>query len=380
MDNERGDANMTAWKVGIVGVGGMGIANYHTQEIIRDGRAQITACCDIDQDALKAYAEKYQVPKTYTDFTEMLENEQFDVVLICTAELLHAPMTIQAASFTPKAILCEKPMAMNLGEAKEMLRVCRENDVLLLIGHQRRYKPQYARAKELLNEGVIGGLERIIAAGHAGTSLMVDGTHTVDLIRFFVSDAPVGWVFGQVDAHSARKGRWKHVLEDASLSIMKFENGVRAFMTTGGYAALGGEALGMPTNGVSDDADFHYHRILLVGEKGTIDIRGDKETGDGPLLSVRRGDVVEPVEADPGAWHQGRSPHSHLFDILERGGTQNDDPHLLQGDSAYADLEILLAIYESARLRRVVNLPLENMENPLEQMLAETGESFVETG
>src|SRR5690606_22556262 len=124
----------------------------------------------IDGAALSSFAEKFGIRRTYDDFDAMLEDEALDIVVICTAELLHAPMTIRAASHGPKAIICEKPMAMNLAEADEMISACDRNQVTLVIGHQRRYKPQYARARELVREGAIGRVEHIHASGHARSS------------------------------------------------------------------------------------------------------------------------------------------------------------------------------------------------------------------
>ncbi|HEX6972628.1 MAG TPA: Gfo/Idh/MocA family oxidoreductase [Limnochordia bacterium] len=362
------------WRVGTVGL--RGIVKYHTRAFLDDGRAEIVACCDIQPDVLAQYAAEFNVPRAYRDFETMLAQERLDIVVIATAELLHAPMTIQAAAHRPKAILCEKPMAMNLAEADAMLAACEENGVCLIIGHQRRYKPQYARAKELLASGAIGRLESIQASGHRGTSLMVDGTHTVDLIRFFADDAAVEWVIGQVDIRRAEIGHWRHANEDASLALFKFTNGVRAFLTTGGEPGTGDrEALGAATNGIDEQAAFHYHRILLHGSHGVIDIRGDRPAGGQPLLSIRRGGEIEGIPVDHHGWHHGRSPQSELIDVLEQGGT-----HPLDGRSARATLEILMAIFESARLGGIVSLPLNNPANPLEQMLTAQGRPFLATG
>ena len=358
-------------RTGIVGVGGMGIANYHAQTLAAEERVRLVACCDIDAEALNSFAEKHGIPNRYTSYEEMLQAEKLDIVVICTNELLHAPMTIQAAAHAPKAIICEKPMAMNLAEADAMLAACEENGVVLIIGHQRRYMPQYARAKELLLDGAIGKLEQIWAAGHPYSSLMVDGTHTVDLMRFYADDAPVEWVVGQADARTGRVG-WQHVLEDATVALMKFATGVRGLLTTGGgHTNPAKEALGSPP-------PFEYNRILLQGTAGMIDIRGDSRVEGVPLVTLIRGDKAEAVELFPGeepngrGWHRGLSPHADLIRCLEEGRT-----HPLSGYSARATLEVLMAVYESSRLRRVITLPLENKENPLEQMLAEQGKPFV---
>ena len=360
-------------RAGFVGVGGMGIANYHARALAAEKEVELAACCDINKESLERFARHHGIPHQYTSLDEMLEKERLDIVVICTNELLHAPMTIKAAARRPKAIICEKPMAMNLAEADAMLSACEENGVVLVIGHQRRYMAQYARAKELLDEGAIGELQQIWASGHPFSSLMVDGTHTVDLIRFYAGDARVEWVMGQVDARTARVG-WQHVLEDAAMALIKFETGVRALVTTGG---------GIPTpagDALASSPPFEYNRILLHGTSGTIDIRGDSPVEGVPLVTLIKGDRAVPVElfaedGGGGKWHRGISPHKDLLRCLEEGRT-----HQLSAASARATLEVLLAVYESSRLRQVVTLPLANRDNPLEQMLAERGIPFVQVG
>ena len=158
------------------------------------------------------------------------------------------------------------------------------------------------------------------------------------------------------------------------LSLIKFETGVRALLTTGGGLHTPGH------DALASSPPFEYNRILLQGTTGMIDIRGDKPVEGLPLVTLIRGDRAEPVELVPGtgsgaSWHRGVSPHKDLLRCLKTG-----EMHPLSGTSARATLEVLMAIYESARLRQVVTLPLEKGENPLEQMLAERGIPFLQVG
>ena len=346
------------YRIGFIGVGGMGIANYHAREYQRDPRTEIVACCDIVPEAVEKFSERFGVPARYDDYETMLDAENLDIVAVCTAEPLHARMTIAAAKRRPKAVFCEKPIAMNLREADEMLETCAANSVRLVVGHQRRYNPQYAIALERLRDGAIGDLLQINATGHTGCSLPVDGTHTIDLIRYYMNDEPIEWVMGQVDTRTRRTARGRS-LEDAAVAIMKFESGVRAFLTMGGHILPKREPVG-------DGHPFHYHRIVLHGSTGRIEIEGDSIPETGAILKVVNGDHVEEIHADPHKWHHDLSPQIDLLNVLENG-----KPHLLDGHSARATLEVLLSVYESARLNRVIALPLENLEDPLEMLLAE---------
>ena len=194
------------YRVAFIGVGGMGIAFYHAGCFAADDRAELVACCDISREALDKFGEQFDIADRHEDADEMMAAAAPDVVVIGTNETVHAPLTILAAKHAPKGIICEKPMAMNLGEADAMIAACEENGVFLVIGHQRRYNSQYAVAKERLDAGAIGDLMQIIAKGHPGSSLMVDGTHTVDLVRFYADDEPIDWVMAAVESTSGRSG------------------------------------------------------------------------------------------------------------------------------------------------------------------------------
>lgn len=347
-------------RIVVIGVGGMGIANYHAAAFLETGRAEIAGICDIRPEALPAFARRFGVPAElqYTDHRQMLDAVRPDIVVVCTNEVLHARLTIDAAAYRPRAILCEKPMAMNLAEADAMLAACERHGVVLVVGHQRRYMPQYAQAKALLRGGAIGALAHIQAMGHAGSSLLVDGTHTVDLIRFYTDDAPAEWVFAQVDARTGRVG-WGHVLEDAALALVKFSGGVRAWVALGGQGATPrGEGLGQLT-------PQNYHRIVLSGTRGRIEIGGDGVAEGEPLLRIVSEGHAEVVPVG-GGWHGGLSPQADLIQALADGHR-----HPLEGRGARATLEILMGVYESARLGRLVALPLANSANPFEQILTE---------
>ena len=106
-------------------------------------------------------------PKHYTDASAMLDTEGLDVVSVCVWHRGHARWTIAAADRRPKAILCEKPMAEDLGRAEEMLVACQRNGVKLVIGHQRRFLPSYGEVRELIGQGAVGEVQmmRSISGG-----------------------------------------------------------------------------------------------------------------------------------------------------------------------------------------------------------------------
>ena len=359
-------SNIFKYRAAVIACGR--ISGAHAGGYLSTPGIELVACGDISPEALERFGTRYNIPpeRRYLDYEQMMEKEKPDLVSVCSLHNMHAPMTIAAAAYKPKAILCEKPMALSLGEADAMIDACKRSGTLLIIGHQRRFSPQYISAYNALKSGEIGELLTIETHGHPGCSLLVDGTHTVDLVRWFADESPVNWVIGQIDAREHRSAWGSHV-ENAAFSLFRFQNGVRAFITLGHLASSKDKSIRDPLwANVPPDS---YHLITLKGTKGEIQIDGDSPiVGKHWVRLVKNGEVKE----IPPAWSRkedaGKSPHALLtqamIDSLEK-----NIPHTLDASSARATLEVLMAIYESSRSRRIVELPLEVPENSLFQMI-----------
>lgn len=351
------------------------IARAHARGYQMVPQTALCAAADVSPEARDAFGEEFEVAaeRRYADYRVLLERERPDIVSVCSHPPLHAPMVLAAARHRPRAILCEKPIALTLPDADAMIDACREAGTLLVVGHQRRFAPQYVAAQRVIVSGVLGPIRLIEAYGHPGSSLLVDSTHTVDLLRFFLDEAPVAWVMGQVDARTAREA-WSHPVEDATLAWIAFRNGVRVLLTAGGARAIGGD----PSQGLGPPSDWggrQYHQIIVHGRDARLEIDGDVPVGDRPLVRIHRGPVVDtvPLPWPPLAghdWAPGQPLPEHVppfaqeihavVDCLEGGGE-----HPLRAERARDALEILIAIYESARRRALVHLPVEVVDNPL---------------
>ncbi|KPJ59040.1 MAG: hypothetical protein AMJ46_12855 [Latescibacteria bacterium DG_63] len=215
---------MTSYRVGIIGCGG--IAHAHAKAYL-ELELDIAAAADVKNEQLEKFRELYGVGNLYDDHRQMLGKEELDIVSICTWPPLHSEMTVDAAEAGVKGILCEKPMATCLAEADRMIEACDKMGAKLAIGHVYRFWEAYIEAERLISSNAIGEITFIhgISAG----DLLSDGTHIVDLTSFFVSDPPVNWVIGQIDAHERRR-RYGHYVEDAGIFYLEFRNGVRAFI------------------------------------------------------------------------------------------------------------------------------------------------------
>lgn len=329
---------------------GLGMGKGHAKVLSQNPAFQLVAACDLKKDLLEEFSKNYPGTKTYSDFTELLEKEKPEVVVIATPNNFHAPLTIQAARSGVKGVYCEKPMAVNMKEAREMVRVCQENKVALAVNHQRRNAPVFRKMKELIDSGAIG--KTVLILGSNAGDLLSDGTHFVDSARYLAGDSEVQWVFGQIyrnkpDVAPGGKNpgrRYGHVVESGGFGVFEFANGIRAEVHSGDLRM--------------NNRWYQHYEILgtegrLIRENDTNNLFIQDKNG-GPRL-------VEITEAPETTW--ARCFAAFLASIYH--GT----PHHLDGNSGLKDMEIVMAIYESARTHQRLELPLSQDRFPLEIMV-----------
>jgi predicted dehydrogenase len=152
-------------KVGIVGLGFMGKMHFRCYKALEE--VKITAICDIDEEKFKetggvagniSGAEKpldFSDISFYTNFDKMLKEADIDAVSITLPTYLHAKFTIKALK-AGLNVLCEKPMAMNVNECRQMMDTAKQSRKLLQIGHCIRFWPEYAATKKIIDSGKYG--------------------------------------------------------------------------------------------------------------------------------------------------------------------------------------------------------------------------------
>ena len=128
------------YRVGLVGSGGIARAHGTACQAL-DG-ADLTAICDVSQDALDRYGEQFGVPNRYLNLDEMLEDANLDIAILSNWGAVHAETGIQIAkSQKVRAILCEKPFTNNAAEARQMVAAAKENGILLAEAFKFRHHP-----------------------------------------------------------------------------------------------------------------------------------------------------------------------------------------------------------------------------------------------
>ena len=333
---------MAAYTAAIIGCGD--IAHAHMAGYRDNDNVEVIAVADPVETARQQFIGEYGIPQAYASVEEMLAAQVPDLVSVCTWHLLHAQHTVTAARAGVKAIICEKPMAVGLGPADEMVEACRQSGTKLVVSHQRRFTPGWEKARDLVQEGAIGAVQRIDCKVSAG--LLNCGTHVIDGMRFILGDPQTAWVMGSVERDTERFER-DTPIEDASMGLVHMQDGTQLFVQTD-LDSEGAWCIGVRGETGMIEAREGATRLFNAESGGWRDID----------LEVERVDVI-------GGKANGRQV-KELIAWLE-GGPQ----HRGAGETARETVAIMMALYESARLNRVIHFPLAQKEYPLQLMLDE---------
>lgn len=140
-------------RVGIIGLGSWG--ECHLEAFHALPHAEVVAVSDTRPERLRHVETAYGVPHIYTDYEQLLERQDIDLVSVVTFEQLHLEPTVKALR-SGKHVLVEKPVSTRLTEAEEMRRVAKEQGRYVLPGHLLRFDPRYAEIKRAIVEGELG--------------------------------------------------------------------------------------------------------------------------------------------------------------------------------------------------------------------------------
>jgi predicted dehydrogenase len=363
------------YRVAVIGRTGKGNYGHALDTVwLKCDRAEVVAVADENEAGRAAAAKRLGAKNAYADFRQMLEKEKPQIVSVADRwPDCHRDMVVACAEFGANVFL-EKPVAQTLQQADEMVAACEKHHVKVAVAHQTAYSPRVKVVKELIREGKIGDVLELRGHGKedrrgGGEDLMVLGTHTFDLMRHLAGDAR--WCFARIQS-----GGRKAVAGDVKQAGEQIGPVLGDHITaTYGFDGL---ATGRFTTHVAKAGASSRYWLEVRGTKGTIHLGfgilpvaflcedpgglfGQSKAAWQPITSAGIG---KPEPLDAKALENG-----NIFivnDLIE--AIEKDRPPLDSLADGRAALEMVLAVYESHRLERPVDLPLKNRRHPLAAM------------
>ena len=352
--NRKEKRHMKKVRIGLVGAGN--IAKTHLDAYRKIEAVEIVAVCDINPENLRETAEKYGIAKTYESETQMLKEVELDAVDVCVWNCNHAACTIEALN-AGKHVLCEKPMATNAKEAREMIDAAKKNDRLLMIGFVMRFDTETRIAKDFIDKDYLGDiyyskatyLRRHGAPGgwftdksrSAGGPVIDLGVHVIDLTRYLMGKPKALSVFASTADHLKNRPNLKtHVgwqpkgaspqdiydVEDFGVALIKYEGGKTTLLETS--YSLNGESV---------------TKKELYGTKGGMNL-----AGNGLKIYTEVNDFLADIVPDTSDYIEAEdlfeAEMRHFADCILNG-----TECIATAEDGLEVMKILDAIYESAK-------------------------------
>jgi len=327
------------YRAGIVGLRGIGQAkprsdpwagyrapmpHSHASAYTAHPRTQVVAVCDLVPELMEDYEQNWGPTAKYTDYREMLEKENLDLISVATPDHLHAQIVVDATEAGVVGIFCDKPLSTTLEDADRMLEAVERRGVKMSVNHTRRWDPFWMQAKQVIEEGHIGELTRIV--GHLGgqrAMMYRNGTHMIDCMCMYAESDPA-WLIGEMEEgyedRTEYRGDGGHdpKTDPGASAYIHFANGVRGYMEICQRTLLNLEVVLFCTKG----------RIRINDFETVVYIESDTERNvtSRPLNGMfdYSSGMVRAVE--------------ELVDLVENGGES-----ISSGREAQRSLEIMIA-------------------------------------
>jgi UDP-N-acetyl-2-amino-2-deoxyglucuronate dehydrogenase len=372
---------MTTYRVGIIGCGA--IFFVHAFPLHKLENTEIKAVCDIKPHALEAAKRLFNCDG-YSDYRELLQREDIDVVHILTPHYLHAPMSIEAAN-AGIHVLTEKPMSITMDDARAMIETSKRNNVTIGVISQNRYNAASVAIKEALVNGNLGEVigQRIILSwfkpaeyyrvsdwhgtwDKEGGSLMIDqAIHVMDLARWFVNDE-----IESIEASIANRKHPEIETEDTAEGVITYCNGVQSvFFATNNFSY--NAPVVVETHCENGTALMEFDRAVITyknGEEITVVNNPNDTINEADFKAFFNQDSAQVAARTLKEWGivdfpiTWKSPRAywgvtHIKQIQNfyaslEAGIQPD----INAEVAIKTQEMICAIYQSAKENRIVSL------------------------
>jgi predicted dehydrogenase len=254
-------------KIGIIGSGGIAQSCHMPGYASMPDLCEIVALCDVNPETAQKAAEKFSVSRTTADYRELLADPEIDAVSVTTPNAYHLQPTVEALQ-AGKHVLCEKPLALNAEEARQMCRAAKDSGKILQVALQQRFTGSmrfmkeyidaghmghiyYARAQALRRRGVPAWGVFIDKEKQGGGPLIDIGVHILDMTLFLMGYPKPISAFGKTWDTLGKNpelyniwgdyDRGAFTVEDFAVGLIKFEDGSAVTLESSFMGNMGGD-------------------------------------------------------------------------------------------------------------------------------------------
>lgn len=286
-------------RVGVIGCGGIGL--LHLKRLLEIGPVKVEAACDINPSALERFGSEAGLPKRslYKDYRQLLKQSDIEAVVVSLPNRLHSTVTVEAFE-AGKHVYCEKPIAMNLSEARSMIEAAERSGGKLLVGLQYRFRGDsqalkhhvdegelgdiyYARCGWLRRSGIPGWGSWFTRRSDAGAGPIFDiGVHILDLTLWLMSNFEPATAYA---SSYAKFGPEKKALsqwgtpepegtfdvEDLATSLLKMKNGASVSFEVSWASHIAKPTIYLSLMGDKAGLDFESTSIYTTENGGHVD-------------------------------------------------------------------------------------------------------------
>jgi len=240
---------MSKIRIGVIGTGLIGLTHLERYAELED--AEVVAVCDINEQAARQAAYKFNIRDVYTDFRELLKRDDIVAVDVCLHNNFHAPVT-NAALQAGKHVYCEKPIAGTYIDGKSMIEMAEDTGKMLHIQLNTLYKKETHAAMALIEDGALGKIYHARATGFrrrgrpfvdgygtkffnrketaAGGALIDMGVYHIAQLLYLMGNPKLervsGKVYQEMDMDPARRAESQFDVEELGVGLVHFEGGV----------------------------------------------------------------------------------------------------------------------------------------------------------
>ncbi|MCY4402696.1 MAG: Gfo/Idh/MocA family oxidoreductase [Candidatus Poribacteria bacterium] len=344
------------YKSAILGCGGRARGHASAYRHVTGGK--LAAICDMNEERLNDFGDKFDISTRYTDLDKMLEKEKPDLLHIVTAptlrgsnERIRYSLMKQVSDHGVPATIVEKPIAIDSDDWKQIAGLAEETETKFIVNTQLNFHPKNIELKRDVAEGKIGEIKFIDAS--ARSTPVNQGPHVLQLVSSYIDNSRPVRVLGQISGRDRLDSAEPSPMH-AAAHVM-YENGLHVSVAFGP---------GVGANVSPHKALFRHKRVFVVGTEGFVHWRfngWERSTQKGGFESGHLNYGDQDVQA------QGNLTEA-VFDWLD----DENKVHPTHLKQSLAEFNLLLGIYYSGITNQIIELPFDppdGLINSLKEIL-----------